>query len=681
MPTYPFERQRYWIEPQKQEQDNRHTPVALAKKTDIADWFYIPFWKPSLPPVQLEHQELESQKSCTLVFIDECGLGSKLVKGLETQNQDVITVEVGENFTVLSESQYTINPEKNHDYDILIQELFKQNKLPKKIVHLWSVTPNSDEELEIEKIEQAQTKGFYSLLFLAQALGRQEITDEVQITVISNKLQPVTGSEELCPEKATLLGPIKVISQEYSNLNCRSIDVILPEHGSWQEEKLVEQLLAELKVPDSEKAIAYRGTNRWVQTFEPVRFEKAKIEKPRLREKGVYLITGGFGGIGLVLAEYLARTVQAKLILVGRSALPKKDEWEQWLATHDEADSTSYKIHKVQELEHLGAEVLVVSADVSNIEQMQSIIAQAQQQFGQLNGVIHAAGIVQGKSFEAIENISKTDCEQQFKSKVHGVLVLEKILGNRELDFCLLFSSLSSVLGGLGFIAYSAANIFMDAFVYQHNQTYPASWSSISWDGWQIEKLIEQTTAVGESLTELAIKSEEGVKAFERILNYGIFNHIVISTGELQARIKQWVKLESLQQEAESQHNNLSVHSRPNLQNPYVVPSNEIEQKLANIWQEILGIKNVGLHDNFFELGGDSLLIIQVRSKILKTLNKNLSIADLFEYSTISTLAEYISGKQIEEPIFQQADERASRKEAAMQEKRQLMKQRRKIDV
>ncbi len=316
---------------------------------------------------------------------------------------------------------------------------------------------------------------------------------------------------------------------------------------------------------------------------------------------------------------------------------------------------------------------------VSNIQEMQNVIVQAEQQFGKINGVIHAAGIVQGKSFAAIENITMADCQQQFQPKVYGLLALEKVLENRELDFCFLLSSLSSVLGGLGFVAYSAANIFMDAFVHQHNRNYPISWSSISWDGWQTEKLDAQNTTVGESLTELAITSEtvgesltelaitseEGVKAFERVLSFGVLNQIVVSTGELQARIKQWVKLESLQQETQS---NLLLHSRPDLQNPYIVPSNEIEQEIANIWQEVLGIKNVGLYDNFFELGGDSLLIIQVRSKILKALNKNLSIADLFEHSTINTLAEYIGGKQIEEPIFQQADDRASRKEAAMQD-------------
>ncbi|MDM9379461.1 SDR family NAD(P)-dependent oxidoreductase [Chlorogloeopsis sp. ULAP01] len=675
LPSYPFERLKYWIEPKKLEQT---TSSSLAKKPDIADWFYIPFWKPALPPIQPEFPELVSAKSCTLVFIDEYGLGIKLVKQLENPNQDIVTVNIGKGFTRLSDKQYTINPQNHHDYDELTQQLISNNKFIQKVVHLWNVTPIIEQELEIIELEKAQVTGFYSLLFLAQALGRQETVKEVQLTVISNNIQSVTGTEVLCPEKSTLLGPVKVISQEYANINCRSIDVILPHSGSWQEQKLVENLIAELTVTDSEKLIAYRGLNRWVQTFEPVHLDKNQIAKPRLREKGVYVITGGLGGIGFVLARYLARTVQAKLLLIGRSALPKKDEWEKCLTTHDETDSINRKIRQVQELENLGAEVLVMGADVSNIEQMQSALAQAEQQFGEINGVIHAAGITEGKSFAAIAQISHSNCEEQFQPKVYGLLVLKKVLQNKQLDFCVLFSSLSSILGGLGHVAYAAANIFMDAFVQQYNQNYPIYWSSISWDGWQVSEANEHSTSI--DTYELAIKSAEGVKAFQEILNISNFNHLVVSTGDIQARIKQWIQLASLQ-EKESQTANISLYARPELKNKYVAPRNEIEQKIAHIWQEILGIKNIGLYDNFFELGGDSLLIIQVRSKIVKVFSKNLSIAELFEYSTISTLAEYISGKKIEEPIFQQADERASRKEAAMQEKRQLMKQRRKIDV
>jgi hypothetical protein len=119
--------------------------------------------------------------------------------------------------------------------------------------------------------EESQAKGFYSLLFLAQALGKQNTTDEFQITVISNNLQSVTGLESLCPEKGNCTGAVKVIPQEYPNISCRSIDVALPSKGTWEEQNLTNQLLAELTAQSSDSVIAYRGLHRWVQTFEPVR--------------------------------------------------------------------------------------------------------------------------------------------------------------------------------------------------------------------------------------------------------------------------------------------------------------------------------------------------------------------------------------------------------------------------
>ena len=128
-----------------------------------------------------------------------------------------------------------------------------------------------------------------------------------------------------------------------------------------------------------------------------------KLRRPmRLREGGVYLITGGLGRIGLVLAEYLARTVRAKLILIGRSAFPGRDKWEQWLATHGEDDRVSRRIRKVQAIEELGAEVLIISADVANEEQMQAVITQAYERFGTIHGVIHSAGIVGEQSKRTI---------------------------------------------------------------------------------------------------------------------------------------------------------------------------------------------------------------------------------------------------------------------------------------
>ncbi|MHC5819629.1 MAG: type I polyketide synthase [Nostoc sp.] len=671
LPTYPFERQRYWIEPKKQGIYDHPTPVSLGKKPDIADWFYIPFWKPSLPSASLEQA---SQQSCILVFIDECGLGNKLVKQLEQKNQHVIIVKVGTEFTKLNDNQYTLNPQHNYDYNTLINELLTQQKFPKTIVHLWNVTPISEQELEIEKVEPAQIRGFYSLLFLAQALGRQETSSEVQITVISNNLQPVTGTEVLCPEKATLLGPIKVISQEYSNISCRSIDVILPSPGSRQEEKLVEKLLTELTVSNSDKVIAYRGLNRWVQSFEPVRFDEVKVETPRLREGGVYLITGGLGGIGLAIAEYLARTVQAKLLLLGRSAFPNRDEWEQWLVTHDETDSTSRKILKVQELEQLGAEVLVMSADVTNTEQMHLAIAQAESQFGQLNGVVHAAGVPGGGM---IQRKTQEEAESILAPKVKGTLVLNAILKDIQLDFFVLTSSINSILGGFGQVDYCGANAFLDAFAYCNISKRSTFITSINWDAWQ-EVGMAVNTAVSQKLQELrsedikqAISPHEGIDALMRILG-SIIPQVVVSCSDLLNSLHQHNSYDELRvlELLEKVNESKLKYPRPELSNNYIAPRNETEQKIVDIWQQSLGIEQIGIHDNFFELGGDSLIGIQVISHLNKALNLNFSVAKLYECPHVAAMSNILLTEESQESTFEQRLSRGQRRrERKMQDK------------
>ncbi|MHC5613933.1 MAG: type I polyketide synthase [Nostoc sp.] len=432
LPTYPFERQRHWIDPKRQasavKTDVETLPAtSLRKKNpEMANCFYIPSWKRSPLPV---NQPSENRVlSCTLVFIDECGLGEELVKRLELEDQDAIAVRIGSEFTKLSDRLFTLNPQQRHDYETLLNQLLAQNKFPKTIVHLWSVTPVAPIELELETIEKSQETGFYSLLFLAQALGKQNFTDELQIAVISNNMQEVAGEELLCPEKATLLGPIRVIPQEYPNINCRSIDVVIPKSANWSEQKLIDQLLFELQTHIYDRVIAYRGFHRWVQNFEPVRLDEAKYE------------------------------------------LQSRDF------------------------------------------------------------------LIQGKQ-------------------------------------------------------------------------------------------------------------DNGFKA------------------------------------------NLSkpTQQRPSLINPYVAPRNETEQTLADIWQDLLGIGAIGIHDNFFELGGDSLLIVQVRSQLREKLNRDISISDSFEYPTINALAKHLIGKEDEQPAYQQASDRAKRRNEAIgansqQMKRNLIKQNKKTD-
>src|SRR5262249_23538021 len=257
--------------------------------------------------------------------------------------------------------------------------------------HCWNVVPDHGEPIDPELFDASQEFGFYSLIYLAQAFEGRNLTEAIRITVVSNNLQQLTGSERICPERATLLGACKVIQQASSNLMCRQVDLRLSESGTVQS-ALLDQLMAEFCGAASDISVAYRSGHRWAQRVESIALEKLSDRTSRFRTGGVYLITGGLGTIGLALAEQLAQAAQARLALVGRSAFPGRERWNEWLVTHNNEDEISRKIQKLKALEELGAEVLIVSADVADESQMSEAVARILNRFGEIHGVIHAAG-------------------------------------------------------------------------------------------------------------------------------------------------------------------------------------------------------------------------------------------------------------------------------------------------
>jgi acyl transferase domain-containing protein len=649
LPTYPFERQRYWIEAERESGSEQARPVTLEKKRDIADWFYVPSWKRSVPPHMLEPQDLPAQAQSWLMFVDDCGLGARLVKRLEALGQDVICVEVGANFCRTDKHRYAIDPRSRSDYFDLVKRLGEEGNVPKRIVHLWSVV-RSDTPIGMESFDAAQPLGFYSLLYLAQALEKHGVVAPLQIDMLSNHIQEIGGDVRLRPDKATALGPCKVIPQEYANISCRSIDVVLPGVTENPDDALVEQLINELASKPADSVIAYRGKHRWVQTFEPVRLT-AENDTPRLRIGGVYLISGGLGHIGLVLAHYLAQTVKAKLVLTGRSALPGRVNWEGYLRNHDDHDPVIQRIRQVRAMEELGAEVLTISADVGSMEQMRNAVAEAEQRFGALHGVIHAAGILGEKLMMPVQEASPDQCEPHFSAKAKGLMVLDEILCGKELDFCIVLSSLSSVLGGLGFSTYAGANLFMDAFAYHRAQTGGLPWTSINFGRWNLADKVGRRKGLGAAAARSAITAEEGVEVFRRILCTETPPEIIVSTRDLGERIRQSNKPESsanvgqaLSAESVSSGATSSSYSRPDMPNPYVAPATASERTIASIWEDLLGIGQIGIHDNFFDLGGHSLLATQVNTRVLKAMSVQLPLSALFDHPTIEELATAIIG-------------------------------------
>jgi acyl transferase domain-containing protein len=656
LPTYPFERQRYWIEARPERHEAGELESLLSRRPDMSEWFYVPSWKRSPLPDDSTGQARLIEKSCWLLFSDAAGLGAEVRRQLEKRGQLVIDVQAGEAFAKITDQSYIINPRRRRDYSRLIQEIQGLDQTPNTILHLWNAgqpesgRPGEDAFATSEQLDAAQYRGFYSLIFLAQALGEELLGDAIRISVVAQGLQDVTGEELLAPEKATLLGPCKVITLEYPNLICRCVDVVMPAAGSESEERLAIQLCDEAAANVADPVVAYRGAYRWVQVFEPQRYAAAP-PVTRLREGGVYLLTGGLREIDLALAESLAESVRARLVLTGQMDFPQREAWGNWLTTHPQEAETGRKIQRLLALEAAGAEVMVVSASVADAEQMQSVVVRATERFGAIHGVLHTAeinggGLVQLKTPEMAEPV--------LAPKLRGTLVIDRVLKDVSLDFFVLFSSSLAISGVFGQVDYCAANAFLDAFARAPRPrsgglTVAINWNTPHWEDWQeaamsaVPELQEQLRQTREAY---GISYADGFEALRRILARSE-PQVIVATQDFQALFRQ--------QSAASQSGLLGMlegahaapaQPRPLIEAEYVAPTNEVEQITAQIWERLFGIERIGIRDDFFQLGGNSLLAIQLASQLRKAFAVDLPLSKLFESPTIAGLAVSIADSQ-----------------------------------
>ena len=468
LPTYRFDHQRHWIEPGKLASavDPSETTPTLERRADMADWFYEPVWQRSG-----DRQEAPLPAR-TLVFEDSLGFGARLTSQLRAAGHDVVTVRAGAEFSRQGDA-FVIAPDASVDHAKLLSALVQEGRAPQRMLHLWTLTGTGHGE-----VDTMLKRGFYSLLALAQAIGSEDLTDAVELSVVTDHLQQIGGETGLMPAKATLLGPCSVIPREFDNVRVRCVDVLLPAPGSWQEERLGAAVLAEFGAPVEHAVTALRPSGRWVRAQEPTRLLRSALPP---RERPVVMITGGLGGVGLALAEHLASSCGARLVLLGRSAVPARAQWEPALAEAGEASVTGRRLQQLLALEASGAELLVLQADVCDVVQMRAAVALARARFGAIHGVLHTAGVL---ADGVIQLKDAATAATVLAPKVRGTLVLDEVLGDQPLDYMLLFSSVSSFSGLAGQVDYAAANAFLDAYAHERSARVGSRTIAINWSAW-----------------------------------------------------------------------------------------------------------------------------------------------------------------------------------------------------
>lgn len=687
LPTYPFTRQSCWkdnrsqqrtgLMPQYQAVEPAKTvkTAAAGKISDIAQRGYIPSWTRSHAPAALQ----SSEPLRWLIFMDarpekEDSLGALLARRLEQRGDTVLRV-----FPSLNPSQagpngaYFLNPAQADEYHALLEQLAFEHRYPQRIVSLWSLTGSDPDQAR----DLAGT--YYRCLYLAQALATQSCLDPAHVWLVTDKTVQV-NQEEVLPIKATMFGPSLVLPQENPQITCRLLDVQLPaENAPLTLPELAEQILAECGAAqvDKEPVLALRGQNRWVQRYEPVNIAPVPLNgADRLRQQGVYIITGGLGRIAGVLANRFAR-INAKLVLTDIVDFPGRQRWERLAADPQTEPKLQQTITRLMQLEKDGAEIMIMRTNMSKAEEVKHLLLATVGRFGAIDGIFHAAGVAHLKY---LPEMSYDISELEFAPKIYGLLNLEQAINTcaqrtgHKPDFVFLFSSLASILGGLSMTAYTAANRFMDSFVQSAPRKHGVAWICANWDDWDFEYTKEQVGAYEQTTAQFAMSPLEGVETLERILAYPGAVQVLVATRPLQPRVEQWLHQQIEESDVSAAAPQASVkpqsQTRPAAQPESLRGSakqsesdDQLEGRILEIFRDVLETPSMTTEENFFDVGGDSLLASQILLKLRRSLKKqgeSLKLSHIFDYPTVLDLAGWLKQGNAPQPAEAQSTQAVS---------------------
>ena len=578
-----------------------------------------------------------------LVFDDSETVSHALKEHPETTGE-VVLVKSGENYGMPNAQTYSLNPGRAEDYHRLLTSLREQNRMPEYIIHLWSqerFSLSDAGKYDENRLTRGIEKSFYSLFLLSKALIEQKPVGTIEILYVypDSKDKPQ-------PQYAAIGGFAKTLRLENPKLICKT--VALPDLS-----RTADILISEFQSTDGIE-VRYKEDQRQVKRLEVAELLPGDDPMPTLlREKGVYLLTGGAGGLGRIFAEYLADRVKARLVLTGRSEPGKS------------LDALTLR------LKELGSEVIYVRADISKRDDVKALMTRAKSQFKEVNGIIHGAGVIRDAY---ILKKNPADISSVLAPKVFGPLWLDEVSKEEPLDFFVMFSSIASVLGSIGQCDYAYANSFMDHFAemrerlrsekHRNGQTISINWPLWRDGGMHPDKETEAWMKRNTGLELLA--GDSGIRAFEAVLNAGR-TRIMVTYGEAD-KIKNTLNAVGW-----------NISASPGLQNFKGLQSRKrsdtrgreadgLQEGAENYFKKFLSetlripVSRIRSHEPLEKYGIDSVMIMDLTRELEKNFGE-LSKTLFFEYQTLTELAAYFAdnhGERLAELSFPRKPESAS---------------------
>jgi FkbH-like protein len=577
---------------------------ALKSQTETSvTWYYRTVWESSKfsPPTQT------LTLGTVLLFDTDDNRYSSLKKRLKGE---VILVMPGESYQALDSQTYLINPKQFADYQKLLFTLNQRDfKLPSHIIHLWSQLPFVNEKAALNtQLEM----GLFSIFYLTQALSAQKPSIPIQLLYVY-----LETPEALQPQYAALSGFVKTIRLENPKLNYKM--VALSHLG-----QVTDTVLTEFQASEGVE-IRYGESQRWVKRLQEFDQATAATTTTLLKENGVYLITGGTGGLGFIFAEYLTKQVQAKLVLTGRSALSEK------------------QAAKIQLLNSLGAEAIYLQADVSKRDEVATLIAQAKARFHEINGIIHSAGIIKDA---LVTKKTSNEMAAVLAPKVDGTVWLDELTQNEQLDFLVLFSSAAAVTGNVGQCDYAYANSFMDNFAVwreelRANNKRAGKTLSINWPLWQSGgmQVDEQTLKwLTNTMGIQALATETGLEAFSQGLTWKEISQFMVLSGHRQ-KIKKGLGLEEIAVPSTTVVSKVAAEKDQLLE--------QVQKDLLTMAGAILklGAQDIKVTDEISQYGFDSIILMELTNQINEKYRLEVTPTILIEHTSIAAFSEILCSK------------------------------------
>lgn len=589
-----------------------------------------------------------------LILADSQGIGQKLMAHLQSKGETCNIVFPGNKYEQLTEQEFKINQANPPDFQRLLKAVGTDKPLH-GVVHLWSLDAVRTEALTSPDLKVVPD-GCGSSLHLVQALVGARFSKAPSLWLVTQGAVPVnTPAQSPTLEgvpglaQSLLWGMGKVIAQEHPELNCVRVDLEPEAIGD------TAPLFAEIWSEAKEDQVAFRDRNRYVARLVRSSLVKDPANYQQLitfRGDSTYLITGGMGGLGLLIARWMVEKGARHLVLVGRSGAKES--------------VTS----QLRELEQVGAKVVVAQVDVSEVEQVAQLVSDIEQSLPPLKGIIHAAGVLddgvlQQQTWERFAHV--------MAPKVAGSWNLHTLTQNLPLDFFVLFSSAAALLGSSGQANHAAANAFLDTLAYYRRaQGLPGL--SINWGA------VSKIGAVGKQEIGDRLRAQGiGTIAPPQVLAVleELFSHSSAQVGVVPIDWSQfrqsadWQFLADFQhpfqQPVEQQSEFLQQLESTPAQKRHFLLIDHVRSQVA----KVLGLtsQSINLQQGFFELGMDSLTAMELRTRLQNSLEREVSSTSVFNYPTVETLVDYLETQLLGwEPAADDTDLQQGEQMAALSE-------------